>query len=114
MLTSMPQSPGAAVMNTTTACLPRTIPLSRPWPLRWWHAASEALQSARAAWAEARRERAEQRIQAWDPGALAGLDDHVLRDIGAPDWVRAEAAVKRESERYSAALRASHLLDRGL
>lgn len=101
-------------MNTTTACLPRTIPLARPWPSRWWHAMAEGLRSLLTAWAEARRERLQERIQAWDPQAVAGLDDHVLRDIGAPDWVRAEAAVKRESERYSAALRASHLLDRGL
>lgn len=101
-------------MNSTTACLPRTIPLSRPWPQRWWHAAADALQSLRATWAEARCERLQERVQAWDPQAVADLDDHVLRDIGAPDWVRAEAAARRDSGRYSDALRAGHLLDRGL
>jgi hypothetical protein len=45
---------------------------------------------------------------------VAGLDDHVLRDIGAPDWVRAEAAARREAETSATRLRGSQLFDRGL
>jgi hypothetical protein len=101
-------------MNTTTAPLPRTIVLSRPWPRRWWHAVAEAWQRAREAAAERRRERELARAQAWEPGAVAGLDDHVLRDIGAPDWVRAEAAARREAETSATRLRGSQLFDRGL
>ena len=98
-------------MNTV-ACASRVIPLSRPWHQRWRSAVAEALQSLRAAWTASRGDSPEERIEAWDPQAVAELDDHVLRDIGAPDWVRVEAAVRREADRHAATLHSSHLLDR--
>ncbi len=97
-------------MNTAVCCMPRTIPLSRPWPLRWAQAAADGLRFAAAAWRESRRARA----QAWDLSSLGALGDHLLRDIGAPDWVRAEAAARCEAELHCARLNSSHLFDRGL
>ena len=72
-------------MQATSPPVP--IPLWRPWPLRAWHAVVGAAHGARA-WAQARWQahcfRAEQR-QEW--GELDELNAHVLRDIGAPDWM---------------------------
>ena len=98
-------------MQTSTACLPRTIVLSRPWPLRWWDAAVQRLQGWRSRRAASRRGRELH----WDAGVAAQFSDRVLIDIGAPDWVRAEAAARREAERFElAALRGkSGLFDRG-
>jgi len=101
-------------MNTAACCMPRTIPLSRPWPLRWAQAVADGLRDVRAALAEARRQREAERAQAWDARALEGLADHVLRDIGAPEWVRAEAAARRAAELRGARLNSGHLFDGGL
>lgn len=101
MLTSIENPIGATTMSTT-CCLPRPIPLARAWPLRWMDALADAARGLRATWAEARRERAEARAPAWDVEAAAQLSDHVLRDIGAPDWLRVEAAAHRAGDHRSA------------
>jgi hypothetical protein len=108
-----------------SACLPRPIPLSRPLPLRWASTAWEDL--ARAAnwlvthasvvhmhpWA---RWGSGQSGLAIEPGAApahfsaddaAALDDRLLRDIGAPEWVRAEASARRAAQRGAWADRAA-------
>lgn len=97
-------------MNTTTASLPRTISLVRPWPLRWWDAAARFADAVRSA-LKARREA---RAAAWHASAMAELDDHVLQDIGVPDWVRAEVAARREASLHCAQLNSRHLFDRSL
>ena len=71
-----------------TACLPRAIPVPRPRAVRWW----EALQ---AAW----RSHAERRRDALEIARVAELSDHVLDDIAAPEWLRIEAAARREIEK---------------
>jgi hypothetical protein len=71
-----------------TASLPRAIAVSRPLAVRWW----EVLQ---AAW----RARADRRRDALEIARVAELSDHVLDDIAAPEWLRIEAAARREVEK---------------
>lgn len=85
----------------TSTCLPRPIPLTRPWALRWGAALADALRAG-ARWAWARWQRAATRTGVrWEPGMLASLDERTLRDIGVPDWAREEVAQRRESERLA-------------
>ena len=71
-----------------TACLPRAIPVSRPLAVRWW----AVLQTL---W----RSNAERRRDALEIARVAELSDHVLDDIAAPEWLRMEAAARREVEK---------------
>lgn len=91
-------------MNTT-ATLSRVIPLHRPLWKRWLDDVSARLQ-ARRAQRQARRRAALQRCLAafrcWDTRQVAALDDHLLRDIGVPDWLRDEAAAHRRDASMAA------------
>ncbi len=79
------------------ATLSRPIPLSSPWPLRWVHAVQEVLRMGLARWGR-RSSAASGKVTEWGIEDLAALNDDILRDIGVPDWLREEAAVRRESE----------------
>ncbi|NRF70149.1 hypothetical protein HLB44_24385 [Aquincola sp. S2] len=84
-------------MNANTCTMPVTIPLHRPLWQRWTEAAREhfsRLRTTRAASAEE-----------MDLQAAIELNDATLRDIGAPEWLQAEAAARREVD--SLALRAA-------
>jgi len=81
-------------MQTTTC--PSMIPLHRPWHQRMLdHSVADALRALGAAWQRHAQRRREQRELA----AVAEMNELLLRDIGAPDWMVAEAAGRRESER---------------
>ena len=86
------------VMHTPT--LARPLRLGRPWPLRvasefvehlatLVHGARAALQRLQTR----RRERDELR-------AAADLSDALLRDMGAPDWLQAQAHARRVAQRF--------------
>jgi hypothetical protein len=68
------------------------IPRVRPLPRRW-------LDAWRAFWQDSRSELARACAARWDIGAAAAFDDRTLRDIGAPDEVRAEASIRRDADR---------------
>ena len=80
-------------MNTTTCCA-TTIPLSRPLHERLLDQVSDWLKPLQAAW----RRRAERRRLERDLEAVADMDELLLRDIGAPEWMINQAAVRRSSE----------------
>ncbi|GAB1575169.1 hypothetical protein [Bordetella petrii] len=52
----------------------------------------------RAAWTAWRQAAQARRAGQRTATALHELDEHVLRDIGAPDWLLLETAVRRELE----------------
>jgi hypothetical protein len=81
-------------MNST-ACCAETIHLTRPWHERLLDSAADGLKLLQAAW----RRRAERRKLERDLDALADMDELLLRDIGAPDWLIGQAAVRRDSDR---------------
>jgi hypothetical protein len=71
-----------------------TIPLARPLHQR----ALDALAEVRRAWRAARqrrrmRRRAEQELQ-----ALRDMNELLLRDIGAPEWMIADASLRRSGQ----------------
>ena len=82
-------------MNDCT--MPITIPLVRPLWQRWLDAAHDALARFQAPAAESETLLSLQ--------AAIELNDKTLRDIGAPDWLRDQAATHRDRE--SLALRAA-------
>ena len=78
----------------TTTC-PTTISLSRTLYMRVLDAIEEALVAGADAWnARARRRREKREIL-----AVADMNELLLRDIGAPEWLVAEANSRREIER---------------
>ncbi|HUG24543.1 hypothetical protein [Piscinibacter sp.] len=81
-------------MNTVTCCA-TTIPLVRPWHDRLREGAMDLLKRVQTAW----RRRAERRQLERDLEAIADMDEVLLRDIGAPEWMIGQAAVRRESEK---------------
>ncbi|MED5621149.1 hypothetical protein [Ideonella sp. BN130291] len=83
------------------ATLPRPIPLSRPLPVRWLQSVAAASKSAWAALAAAVAGRAHDVREVWDLDTATGLSDRTLRDIGAPDWLRVEAAARRDADHVS-------------
>ena len=69
---------------------PVSIPLYRPLPERW---ARDLVELAVAAWQRRRaRREVDRRID-----AMADLDAAVLRDIGAPDDLLNQAALRRQA-----------------
>lgn len=80
-------------MNTT--CCAATIPLSRPWHERALDRIGDGLRRMHAAW----RRHAEARRRERELQALADLDELMLRDIGAPEWMIQQAGVRRDSQR---------------
>lgn len=73
------------------ACIDNVIPLARPWHQRWLDTLAEG-------WHALRARRAQRDFEQWSVEDLATLSDHTLRDIGAPDWLRAEALARREAD----------------
>lgn len=80
----------------TTACCPTTIPLSRPLHQRLLDAAIDKLHTLRRAW----RRRAEDRRLERELDAMADMNELLLRDIGAPEWLIARAGERREVQRH--------------
>ena len=68
-----------------------TIPLSRPLHQR----ALAALAEAWRAWQAGRRHRGERRSAERELQAVRDMNELLLRDIGAPDWMVADAAERR-------------------
>ncbi len=72
-----------------------TIPLHRPWHRRLLDRsladAIQGLGDAWQSWKARRRERLETE-------ALAEMNELMLRDIGAPDWMVARAAAQRDAQ----------------
>ena len=78
----------------TTTC-PTTISLSRPLYMRVLDAVEDTL----VGWADAWHAHAEQHRRKREMLALADMNELLLRDIGAPEWLVAEANSRREVER---------------
>ena len=74
----------------------RPITLAAPWPRRWLRTAGDLWQRALRQLAERRARQAAQPAE-WTLEDVASLDDTTLRDIGVPEWLRDEAAVRREA-----------------
>jgi hypothetical protein len=84
-------------MNANTCTMPAPIPLHRPLWQRIKDAALDSLTSLRRARAVPEGE--------MDLQLAIELNDATLRDIGAPEWLQAEAAARRGAD--SLALRAA-------
>lgn len=82
----------------TTCCMPTPIPLYRPFWQRWIEAAGALWQRM-----ALRRGAADHVL---DLREAMAMNDATLRDIGAPDWLKEQAATRREME--AMALRVSH------
>lgn len=94
---------------STSACMTPVISLSRPWPARLLERTAEL-------WHALRAHAAQREFEQWRLEDLAALSDRTLRDIGAPEWLRAEAIARRDAERlWALELRAgmTGLVDRG-
>ena len=77
-------------MQTTTC--PSTIPLHRTWQQRLLDTSlADLVRSLRQAWTERSRKLREQR----ETAAVAEMNELLLRDIGAPEWMVADAADRR-------------------
>jgi hypothetical protein len=86
-------SKGVDVIHSPTC--PSTIPLYRPWSDKLLLAAVDAFNELGVRWrARAERRRREQALD-----AVADMNELLLRDIGAPEWMIAQANVRREVER---------------
>jgi hypothetical protein len=85
-------------MHSTS--LPRPLRLSRAWPLRladrWSERVLQLLAAGRAAWRRAEQRRRERRELA----SAVELSDTMLRDMGAPDWLQAQAEARRAAQRF--------------
>jgi hypothetical protein len=68
-----------------------TIPLARPLHQR----ALEFLSDGWHAWRQRRRTRAAQRRAEREMQAVRDMNELLLRDIGAPEWMVADAAERR-------------------
>lgn len=90
-----------------TAPCPSTICLSRPLHQRLLDSAADTLRSLRAAWAR----RVEERRLERELDAMADMNELLLRDIGAPEWVIARAGARREMQQQE--LRELHQWRRG-
>jgi hypothetical protein len=78
----------------TTCTCPTPVPLVRPLHERLLDTLADAWQDLRGAL----RARAQARRRARDMAAMADMNELLLRDIGAPEWLIAEAQVRREGE----------------
>ena len=78
----------------TQTCSP-VIPLSRPLHDKLLDAVGEAWQALRTAW----RRRLERHRVERELDAVADMNDVLLRDIGAPEWMISQALVRREADR---------------
>ena len=71
------------------------IPLSRPLHDKLLDAVGETWQMLRTAW----RHHLEHRRVERELDAVADMNELLLRDIGAPEWMISQAMVKREADR---------------
>ena len=76
--------------NCSIPALPRSVPLVRPLSQRL----VDRWLALKAWWVE----RARQRREARDIEMAAELNEAMLRDIGAPDWLQAHAQSRREAQ----------------
>ena len=91
-------------MQATTTC-PSTIRLYRPMHVRVLQLVGDALVAMATAW-DVRIQRRRMDIET---RAIADMNELLLRDIGAPDWMIAEASARREIDRQQLSLlRAGH------
>ncbi len=83
-------------MNSNQATSP--IPLSRPLTERVVDEVVDALRAVEVAFAGvwSRREAQPDDLRAFD--SIADLSEHALKDIGAPHWLVARAAARRETQ----------------
>lgn len=85
-------------MNAPT--LARPLRLGRPWPLRLVEAARERLGAwlcgVQAVWSRLRAAQHER----LELDAAADLSAATLRDMGAPDWLQAQAQARHEARRF--------------
>ncbi len=72
-----------------------TIWLSRPFPDRLFDALTDTLSSLKTAW---RRRQQRRRVER-EIDAVADMNELLLRDIGAPEWMISQAAVRRDLDR---------------
>jgi hypothetical protein len=93
MLTSTMSTTLEPIMQSTTC--PTTIQLSRPLQDRLLERASDAFEALRKAWQRhAERRRVERELE-----AVADMNEVLLRDIGAPEWMISQATARREFDR---------------
>lgn len=84
----------------STRTFPAPIPLHRPWWARWaegWQTLREWMTTPRVV------QHCLACFGLWDGRVAAQLDDRTLKDIGAPDWLREEAAARRRGDAFSEA-----------
>lgn len=77
----------------------RPLKLHRPWHDRLWADAFAAVRALVGQAAAALRERHRRRIEQEEWRAAVELDERVLRDIGAPQWLQSQAESVRETRR---------------
>ena len=82
-------------MHTTTPFLPTFAPLRQALQRTWRHAVRGAA-AARERWRAHRRFEREHREHR-EIALLAELDPRVLKDIGVPEWLEAEAEERRSA-----------------
>jgi hypothetical protein len=91
-------------MQATTTC-PSTIQLYRPMHVRLLQVVGDALLAMASAW-DVRLQRRREEIET---RAIADMNEALLRDIGAPDWMIAEASARRQIDQQQLTLlRAGH------
>jgi hypothetical protein len=71
------------------------IPLSRPLHDKLIDAVADTLKALQLAW----RERLERRRVERELDAVADMNEVLLRDIGAPEWMISKAAAQRDIDR---------------
>ena len=78
----------------TQTCSP-AIPLARPLHDKLLDAVAETWQALRSAWrGHVERRRVERELD-----AVTDMNELLLRDIGAPEWMISQATVRREADR---------------
>ena len=79
---------------TANACCAQTIPLSRPLHERALDALYDKMRDFRLALKAQAEERSRQR----ELQAVADMNELLLKDIGAPEWMIASARARREAD----------------
>jgi hypothetical protein len=79
-------------MHMPATCLP-SIALSRPSSYRLFERAAGVFDGLRLAW----QRRDERRRLERQATAIADMNEVLLRDMGAPEWMISQAAARRES-----------------
>jgi hypothetical protein len=74
---------------------PSTIPLYRPWSDKLLGAALDAFNGLGLRW----RSHVEHRRREQELDAVADMNELLLRDIGAPEWMIVQARLQRDVDR---------------